>query len=125
MRFALGALAGGVAGAGSMAAGAPSESALVACGPACEAALTAGGAPAPSGVGPPAVGSAGEAPRSLTAGDRVALEELGPVVVNADGSLSRISNWKEMTAAEQEMAIRVVGKRNEARRARLASARGP
>mmetsp|Transcript_15396 Transcript_15396/g.39049 ORF Transcript_15396/g.39049 Transcript_15396/m.39049 type:complete len:153 (+) Transcript_15396:164-622(+) len=52
-------------------------------------------------------------PRSLEVGGAsVTMEELGPIVVGADGSLSRIANWEEMTAPEQEVAKRRIVARN-------------
>ena len=39
----------------------------------------------------------------------------GPIVVQKDGSLRRISNWAEMGVAERAAAQRVVAQRNEAR----------
>lgn len=44
------------------------------------------------------------------------LAMLGPIVLNADGTMSRISNWKDMTPREQESAKRLVTRRNETRR---------
>ncbi|KAJ3100334.1 hypothetical protein HDU96_010377 [Phlyctochytrium bullatum] len=52
----------------------------------------------------------------------VPLDALGPVVVNEDGTLSRIANWHSMTEAEQKNTLRVLGKRNQARMARLKAA---
>ena len=43
------------------------------------------------------------------------MDALGPMVVNVDGSLSRISNWDKMTDMEQKSTMRVLGKRNKAR----------
>jgi hypothetical protein len=42
----------------------------------------------------------------------VKLDHLGPVVVNRDGSLSRISNWAEMSDIERRNTLRILGKRN-------------
>ena len=57
-----------------------------------------------------------EQPHTLVVGgEPVQLDSLGPIVVNADGSLSRITNWSEMTEAEQKKTLRVVAKRNKAR----------
>lgn len=58
-------------------------------------------------------------PRVVLNGPGVALEALGPVVVHTDGSISRIENWSEMTDAEQAATRRIIGKRNEERRAAL------
>ena len=57
----------------------------------------------------------GDATRLEVGGGGVSMDHLGPVVVNTDGSLSRITNWGDMTAAEQAKTQRVVAKRNEKR----------
>ncbi|CAO1615982.1 unnamed protein product [Parajaminaea phylloscopi] len=54
-------------------------------------------------------------------GNKVALDELGPMVVNKDGTLSRIHNWESMTEAERARTIRVLGARNQLRMADLRS----
>ncbi len=33
---------------------------------------------------------------------KISLEYLGPVVLNTDGSISRIKNWSKLTTKEQE-----------------------
>ncbi|KAK6531449.1 hypothetical protein TWF281_008253 [Arthrobotrys megalospora] len=43
------------------------------------------------------------------------LDHLGPMVVNTDGTLSRIHNWAEMTPLERERTIKILGKRNRLR----------
>ncbi|KAK6363731.1 hypothetical protein TWF730_001149 [Orbilia blumenaviensis] len=43
------------------------------------------------------------------------LDHLGPLVVNSDGTLSRIHNWADMTPLERERTIKVLGKRNQLR----------
>lgn len=48
-------------------------------------------------------------------GSTVKLSEMGPLVVNVDGTVARISNWAEMTDAERETTFRMVGKRNKTR----------
>jgi len=45
----------------------------------------------------------------------VKLDHLGPLVVNADGTLSRIDNWENMTEIERTNTLRVLGKRNRER----------
>ena len=37
---------------------------------------------------------------------------LGPMVVNTDGTFSRITNWGEMGEAERARTVRVLAKRN-------------
>jgi len=50
-----------------------------------------------------------------TDGKSVKLDELGPMVVNTDGTLSRIANWKEMTDMERERTLRLLSARNKLR----------
>ena len=65
---------------------------------------------------PDQVHAEGESATQLTLGQSVSLqEELGPLVVNADGTVARISNWKKMTEAERDNVVRVLGKRNKER----------
>lgn len=45
----------------------------------------------------------------------VKLDALGPMVVNSDGTLSRIANWAQMTEAEKERTLRVLSARNRIR----------
>lgn len=48
-------------------------------------------------------------------GATVKLSDLGPLVVNVDGTVARINNWREMTDAERETTVRMVGRRNKQR----------
>lgn len=48
-------------------------------------------------------------------GSTVRLDHLGPIVVNQDGTMSRISNWDKMTEIEKKNTLRVLGKRNKQR----------
>lgn len=45
----------------------------------------------------------------------VKLDHLGPMVVNVDGTMSRISNWDAMADIEKENTLRIIGKRNQVR----------
>ncbi|KAK1723801.1 uncharacterized protein BDZ83DRAFT_753177 [Colletotrichum acutatum] len=47
------------------------------------------------------------------------LDHLGPLVVNQDGTMSRISNWGEMTEIERRNTVRILSKRNQLRLAGL------
>jgi hypothetical protein len=47
------------------------------------------------------------------------LDELGPVVINEDGSISRILNWNKMNQAEKDSTMRIIGKRNQQRISKL------
>ncbi|KAH6610276.1 hypothetical protein Trco_000296 [Trichoderma cornu-damae] len=57
-------------------------------------------------------------------GTTVKLDGLGPLVVNADGTVSRISNWDKMAEVEKQNTLRIIGKRNQQRLAALRQARG-
>ncbi|KZT39765.1 hypothetical protein SISSUDRAFT_984355 [Sistotremastrum suecicum HHB10207 ss-3] len=48
----------------------------------------------------------------LNVGSTLKLDELGPMVVNSDGTLSRIANWKEMSEIEKDRTLRVLVARN-------------
>jgi len=53
---------------------------------------------------------------SIKLGESIKFEEMGPVIINADGSTRQIANWDKMTQAEQQVAWRRISKRNEERR---------
>ena len=48
-------------------------------------------------------------------GEGVKLDHLGPLVVNKDGTLSRIANWDKMAEVEKQNTLRILGKRNQLR----------
>lgn len=56
-------------------------------------------------------------------GSTVTLDHLGPMVVNVDGTLSRIGNWEQMTEIERKNTLRILGKRNKQRLEALKAAR--
>lgn len=70
---------------------------------------------------PLALPEAPHAPTSTTQLDMsngstsIKLDHLGPMVVNVDGTLSRISNWDKMAEIEKENTLRIIGKRNQVR----------
>ncbi|KAF2841396.1 hypothetical protein M501DRAFT_969796 [Patellaria atrata CBS 101060] len=45
----------------------------------------------------------------------ISMDHLGPLVVNKDGTLSRISNWAEMSEIEKRNTMRILVKRNQIR----------
>ncbi|KAG9246264.1 hypothetical protein BJ878DRAFT_497841 [Calycina marina] len=49
-------------------------------------------------------------------GEAVKLDALGPMVINVDGTISRINNWHGMTEHEQATTKRLLIRRNEMRR---------
>ncbi|KAF3004942.1 hypothetical protein E8E13_007463 [Curvularia kusanoi] len=55
------------------------------------------------------------APQLEVGGEGVALDHLGPLIVNKDGSLSRIANWETMSDREKKNTLRVLKKRNQLR----------
>ncbi|KAG0315547.1 hypothetical protein BGZ99_007409 [Dissophora globulifera] len=55
-------------------------------------------------------------------GTDLKLDILGPVVVNEDGTISRIDNWSEMADIEKANVRRILLKRNAQRLARLRTA---
>ena len=48
----------------------------------------------------------------VSTGQPAVLDHLGPVIVNTDGTLARITNWERMSDEEQEVAKRRISKRN-------------
>ena len=63
---------------------------------------------------PPSVGveGDGEISRTINLGETISLEELGPIIINADGTTRRITNWSTLSKAEQESSWRVISARN-------------
>jgi predicted Fe-S protein YdhL (DUF1289 family) len=47
------------------------------------------------------------------------MDQLGPMVVNVDGTLSRITNWEAMTEIERTNTLRIISKRNKERLEKL------
>ena len=52
-------------------------------------------------------------------GEKMSFPEFGPIIVNSDGSTRRITNWDQMTSAEQERTMKRISKRNAERIAAL------
>ena len=48
----------------------------------------------------------------VATGEPVTLDAMGPVVVNTDGTLSRITNWDRMEEQERDVVKRRICKRN-------------
>ncbi|WFD36221.1 hypothetical protein MCUN1_003099 [Malassezia cuniculi] len=63
----------------------------------------------------PAPGDAPTHTLDVNSDSGVRLDELGPIVVNSDGTLSRVPNWHDMAPIEQERTIRLLSKRNKQR----------
>ncbi|KAI9292640.1 hypothetical protein K502DRAFT_275303, partial [Neoconidiobolus thromboides FSU 785] len=45
----------------------------------------------------------------------VKLNDLGPVIINVDGTISRVNNWNAMSDIEKETFNRLILKRNKER----------
>ncbi|KAH6613321.1 hypothetical protein F5144DRAFT_661359 [Chaetomium tenue] len=56
-------------------------------------------------------------------GQAVALDSLGPMVVNRDGTVSRIGNWHELSGIERQNTLRILGRRNQLRLGNLRAGR--
>ena len=55
----------------------------------------------------------------------IKLEELGPIIVNTDGTLGRIPNWMEMTVEEKATTKRLISTRNKKRLMALQADKAP
>ena len=66
----------------------------------------------------------GDVPKVAVGGGPVALEALGPIVINTNGTTALITNWPDMTPTEQETTRRVIIARNAKRLAKLKAAAG-
>eukprot|EP00242_Pyramimonas_sp_CCMP2087_P006357 CAMPEP_0198207600 /NCGR_PEP_ID=MMETSP1445-20131203/11038_1 /TAXON_ID=36898 /ORGANISM="Pyramimonas sp., Strain CCMP2087" /LENGTH=115 /DNA_ID=CAMNT_0043880695 /DNA_START=340 /DNA_END=687 /DNA_ORIENTATION=+ len=49
-------------------------------------------------------------------GESIRMDKLGPIILNTDGTMSRITNWPELTENEQKTTLRLISKRNKQRR---------
>lgn len=56
---------------------------------------------------------------SINLGETISFAELGPIILNSDGTTRRIDNWNTLTKQEQETTWRRIKKRNAERRERL------
>ncbi|KAL1943415.1 hypothetical protein VTO73DRAFT_4490 [Trametes versicolor] len=61
---------------------------------------------------------------AIAANQAFKFDHLGPVVVNKDGTLSRIANWESMTPIEKERTLRILVARNQVRLAEQESQQG-
>lgn len=52
---------------------------------------------------------------SLQLGESIALDDLGPIIINTDGTTQRISNWKELSESERKNTLRLIALRNKKR----------
>lgn len=71
--------------------------------------------PAPDSDTAASSSSRGDGVTELRVGESVALDSMGPLVVNRDGTMGRIGNWAGMTEHEKAQTLRLLGKRNKER----------
>jgi hypothetical protein len=45
----------------------------------------------------------------------VELDQLGPIIINVDGTMQRITNWNTMSPTERANVMRIIPKRNSQR----------
>jgi hypothetical protein len=67
---------------------------------------------------PAAADDAHHLPR-IQLGETIQFAEMGPVIINTDGTTRRIDNWDQLTEKEREVTWRRISKRNEERRKKL------
>lgn len=48
-------------------------------------------------------------------GSSLILDHLGPMIIQSDGTVQRITNWNELSEVEQVTSLRVIAKRNKKR----------
>lgn len=65
---------------------------------------------APLGLPAPSDSPSSDEPNNV-----IKLDHLGPMIVNSDGTISRIANWQNMSEIEKERSLRLLAKRNNAR----------
>ena len=53
--------------------------------------------------------------KQISIGETVSMEELGPIIINSDGTTRRISNWANLTKQEQLNTWRLISSRNKKR----------
>ncbi len=57
--------------------------------------------------------------KTLKFGEAMKLDEMGPIIINTDGTTRRIDNWDILTEREREVTWRRIKKRNAERRKML------
>mmetsp|Transcript_18098 Transcript_18098/g.17469 ORF Transcript_18098/g.17469 Transcript_18098/m.17469 type:complete len:144 (-) Transcript_18098:61-492(-) len=56
---------------------------------------------------------------TLKLGNTISFKNLGPIIINSDGTTMRIDNWDELTEREKEVTWKRISKRNEERKKAL------
>ena len=52
-------------------------------------------------------------------GETITFDNLGPMIINTDGTIGRITNWTEITDFERERTLKLIARRNKKRRQNL------
>ena len=76
----------------------------------------------PEGAAAQGVGAGAGAAAGSAAGNGslwMKMDHLGPIIVNRDGTMSRIEKWAELTEGERTNALRIIAARNKRRMAAL------
>jgi hypothetical protein len=68
-----------------------------------------------AGDGGDGADSSASGTRQIVFGEKVALDELGPIIVNEDCTMRRITNWETMSARERRGVSKRVVERNRER----------
>lgn len=71
--------------------------------------------PVLEGAGLESQGASASGTRRIAFGEKVTLDELGPIIVNEDCTMRRITNWHAMSAREQRGVSQRVVERNRER----------
>lgn len=64
---------------------------------------------------PPPNPSDSESLKKVKFGETVSFDELGPMILNKDGTVSRIQNWESLTKQEKDSSWRRISERNRKR----------
>ena len=73
----------------------------------------------PLGQGKEAAAGDAEVQTITVDGMGIKIDKLGPIIVNTDGTLTRISNWGDMSEGERQTALRRIARRNKERTEQL------
>eukprot|EP01130_Rhizamoeba_saxonica_P002051 TRINITY_DN11856_c0_g1_i1.p1 TRINITY_DN11856_c0_g1~~TRINITY_DN11856_c0_g1_i1.p1 ORF type:complete len:131 (-),score=22.27 TRINITY_DN11856_c0_g1_i1:93-485(-) len=60
-----------------------------------------------------------DAQQMVVNGEPIRFDHLGPMIINQDGTIGRITNWDSLSEKEQEVAWRRIANRNKIRRQQL------
>ena len=55
----------------------------------------------------------------LKLNEKKELDQLGPIIINTDGTTSYINDWNKKTKKEQQQIMKIISKRNKLRKQKL------